>query len=423
MRLGRMIPLVAALLLAVACGGSADEAAPSNESESGSSVSLSTTTAPPTTTTTTVATTTTTTTTTVPAVDPAAVQAAIEAELASASGTTALAERMAELEVPGLAVAVVVDGEVVLTFGAGTTPAGSPMTAATISQVGSVSKPVAALVALAVAAEGDVDLDRDVEEILTSYVLPAGAQTADAPVTLSGLLAHDAGTNVDGFLGYGSAADAPDRPALLAGDGNTAALAVEAEPGSGFRYSGGGYELAAQVVEDALADEWGSIADRVVFAPVGMADTFSATSLSDEQAARATEGSVGGNALGNRWQAHPEQAAAGLWTTADDLGALLAAFSRSLQGSDAEFLSPEWARRAVTPMATADGIGATAQGFFVDDPATPTRWFHGGRNIGYTAEVAGAIDGSYAVAVITNAFPGGTDVAREIIATVEASLG
>ncbi|MEM9200669.1 MAG: serine hydrolase domain-containing protein [Actinomycetota bacterium] len=355
-------------------------------------------------------------------VDGVAVEDVVGTALQTASGTTALADRMVELNVPGVAVAVVVDGSVVTSFAVGSTPTGQPMATDTIVQVASVSKPVAALTALSLAASGAIDLDADVEAALTSYTLPAGAQTGDNPVTISGLLAHGAGTNVDGYLGYAEATDAPTRPEVLAGGGNAAAGSVVQPPGSSFLYSGGGYELMAQTLVDITGQDFASLVARAVLEPAGMDDSFYALELDDSRAVQASEGSIGGQALDNRWQAHPEQAAAGLWTTVDDLGALLAAFSRSLLGDDSGVVAPATARLAVTPTLSAEGIGATAQGFFVDDFESPTRWFHNGRNIGYTAEIAGAIDGSYAVAVVTNSFPGGTDLAREIIATVEATI-
>ena len=122
---------------------------------------------------------------------------------------TTLAERMAELSVPGVAVAVVRDGVMFGSFASGVTPDGRPMTTSTLTQVGSVSKPVAAVAAMRLAADGKLPWDGDIIPSLVSYTLPPGAQSGDHPVTLAGLLSHTAGTNVHGFPGYPSATDAP----------------------------------------------------------------------------------------------------------------------------------------------------------------------------------------------------------------------
>src|ERR1700691_6579386 len=54
---------------------------------------------------------------------------------------------------------------------------------ATLFQAGSISKPVTALVALELAAAGRLDLDADVNDVLTSWRLPT-----DRPVTVRHLL-------------------------------------------------------------------------------------------------------------------------------------------------------------------------------------------------------------------------------------------
>ena len=189
--------------------------------------------------------------------------AAVEMSLRTESGVATLAERMAELSVPGVAVAVVRDGLVFGSFASGITPDGRPMTTTTLTQVGSVSKPVAAVGAMRLAADGSLPWDDDINPSLVSYTLPSGAQSAEHPVTLAGLLSHTAGTNVHGFEGYSSATDAPTLPGVLAGEGNSVAVRVVSEPGLRFEYSGGGYELVEQAMLDASgASDFDSLMPR-----------------------------------------------------------------------------------------------------------------------------------------------------------------
>lgn len=348
-------------------------------------------------------------------------RSAVETALVSETGTTSILDRMAELAVPGFAVAVVADGEIVTSFGVGTTPDGQPMDAGTVLQVGSVSKPVAAATALSFAANGDVSLDESIEPLLATYALPPGEQTDDEPVTLARLLSHTAGTNVEGFLGYVSADVAPSLPEVLRGEGDTEAVAVVATPGSGFTYSGGGYQLVEQTMLDVTgAESFDALVRERVFAPAGMTSSFFA--LDPPDLGVVSIGSINGDALGQGWQRHPENAAAGLWTTADDLGRFLAAFGAALRGDADGLLPTEWATRMVTPVTESDGL-VVGSGWFLDDAETPTVFWHNGRNLGYAAEVTGTIDGRFGVAVVTNAFPGGTPLAREIIATVAALQG
>ena len=85
------------------------------------------------------------------------------------------------------------------------------MTTTTLTQVGSVSKPVAAVGAMRLAADGRLPWDDDITPSLVAYTLPPGAQSGEHPVTLAGLLSHTAGTNVHGFEGYSSRDGRPHR--------------------------------------------------------------------------------------------------------------------------------------------------------------------------------------------------------------------
>ena len=134
--------------------------------------------------------------------------AKVGTSLRSEHGVTTLAARMAELSVPGVAVSVVTDGAVLGSFVSGVTPDGHPMTSSTLTQVGSVSKPIAAVGALRMVVDGELPWDDDITPLLVSYPLPPGRQSADHPVTVAALLSHTAGATVHGFPGYQHPSDA-----------------------------------------------------------------------------------------------------------------------------------------------------------------------------------------------------------------------
>ena len=103
--------------------------------------------------------------------------------------------------VPGAVVTVVHDGHVVLNKGYGvrdidTGEAVDPGN--TRIRIGSVSKLFSALTALALVDEGKIDLNRNVNDYLTTVRVP---DTYDEPVTLRTLLSHRSGFEA-GFSGY-----------------------------------------------------------------------------------------------------------------------------------------------------------------------------------------------------------------------------
>ena len=80
--------------------------------------------------------------------------------------TFSLEERMRHYNVPGVSIAVVEGGKLLWAKGYGTAneETGQPVSASTLFQAGSISKPVAALAALKLWEEGRVDLDADVNQ-------------------------------------------------------------------------------------------------------------------------------------------------------------------------------------------------------------------------------------------------------------------
>jgi CubicO group peptidase (beta-lactamase class C family) len=113
-----------------------------------------------------------------------------------------LSDRMAELHVPGVSIAVIHDGTIQWARGFGVTRVGgTPVTAKTLFQAASISKPVTALAVLRLVQAGTLDLDTDVNRYLKTWKVPANKFTEEHPVTLRELLTHSAGITVHGFPG------------------------------------------------------------------------------------------------------------------------------------------------------------------------------------------------------------------------------
>ena len=84
-----------------------------------------------------------------------------------------IAERLKFYKTPGVSVAVIADGKVAWARGYGVTAEdGKPVDADTIFQAASISKPVAAMVALHLVDEGKLSLDDDVNLKLRSWKVP-----------------------------------------------------------------------------------------------------------------------------------------------------------------------------------------------------------------------------------------------------------
>ena len=278
-----------------------------------------------------------------------------------------IASRLAAHKVPGVSIAVINDGRIEWARGYGLARAGEPaaVTPDTLFQAASISKPVAAAAALTLVESGALTLDADVNEKLTTWKIPA-AKAPAPPVTLRRLLSHTAGLNVDGFRGYAVGEPRPTLVQILAGapPANSEPIRIILPPGTQWRYSGGGYCVAQQLLLDVTGQEFPALLRQRVLLPAGMAASTFEQPLPAALAPRATAGHrADGSRLAGDAYIYPELAAAGLWTTPSDLARFALALADSLAGRPS-FLTRATAEAMITPpLAGSDyGLGLGIKG-------------------------------------------------------------
>ncbi len=321
-----------------------------------------------------------------------------------------LADRMARCRVPGVGLALIVDGEVALERGYGVMEAEKPepVTATTRFQACSISKPVAVLGMLRLVERGVLDLDADVNDVLTSWRVPPNASWQPR-VTLRQIASHTAGLTVSGFPGYAAGAPIPTLPQILAGSApaNTAGVRVDTLPGLQFRYSGGGTTVLQLVVEEVTRRPFPDLMRELVLEPLGMHASDYAQPLSkDLQAEAATAHGGDGMGLAGRRHVYPELAAAGLWTTPGDLARYALGVQRAAaSGSDALLgadLSTAMLSRQVRSSARMGGLDSIGLGLFVGGEPEPTLFGHSGGNEGFRCHLLAHRAAGWGVVVMTN---------------------
>ena len=315
-----------------------------------------------------------------------------------------ISERMKHYRIPGLSVAVINDYKVEWARGYGVkdVETNDPVTAETLFQAGSISKPVAAMAALKKVAEGKIALDQDINNRLTSWKLPDNEFTAKQKVTLAHLLSHTGGLTVHGFPGYAVGQKIPTLPEILDGKPptNTPAVRVDFEPGSKFRYSGGGVTIAQLAIMDVEKKPYPQIAREVVLGPLGMTHSTYQQPLPDDWRKRAATGyRRDGKEVEGKIHVYPEMAAAGLWTTPTDLCKFAIEVQLSLAGKSNKVLSKEMAAKMVTPFIPSSPAGL---GFFAERHGNATYFGHGGADEGFRAGLLVNRDKGYGVAVMVN---------------------
>ena len=331
-------------------------------------------------------------------------------------------ERLRHHKVPGASVAVIKDFKVewVKGYGVRDVETREPVTERTLFQAGSISKPVAAMAALKKVEQGRLSLEEDVNQKLVSWKLPDNEFTAKKKVTLANLLSHTAGLTVHGFPGYAAGEKLPTVPQVLDGapPANTAPVRVDLEPGTRFRYSGGGTTIAQLLLTDTERKPFPDIARETVLAPLGMSDSTYEQPLPAARARHAATGHLAdGRAVGGKFHIYPEMAAAGLWTTPTDLAKFGIEVQLSLQGKSNRVLSKASVERMVTPFVS-DNVGL---GFFIEKRGQNVYFGHNGADEGFRAQLLVHREKGYGAAVMVNSDNG--QVIGEIFRAVAREYG
>jgi CubicO group peptidase (beta-lactamase class C family) len=333
---------------------------------------------------------------------------------------TKLRDRMSALHVPGVSIAVIHDGQIDWARGFGVTKSdGPPVTPNTLFQAASISKPVTAMAVLHLAESGKLNLDADVNQYLKSWKIPASSFMEQSGVTLQKLLSHTAGMTVHGFAGYASDEPVPNLVQVLNGGkpANSAPILVNTVPGTMWRYSGGGYVVIQQVLEDVTGQPFAKLMQDIVLRPVGMAQSTYEQPLPQGRLANAAMPySRDGQGIKGGPHVYPEMAAAGLWTTPSDLARYAIDIQKSLAGEPTHVLSTEMARKMLRVVLQGYSLGLGIGG------SEKRPYFsHGGANAGFQCNLVVYNTGDGAV-IMTNS-DSGSQLAAEILRTIAYEYG
>jgi len=333
-----------------------------------------------------------------------------------------LADRMAYYKVPGVSIAVINNGAIEWARGYGVAEAGTnnAVTAETLFQAASISKPVAAMGALRLVGEGKLNLDEDVNKKLTSWKVPENEFTKEQKVTLRRLLSHTAGMTVHGFRGYATDEPVPTLVQLLNGEkpANSAAVRVDIVPGSKWRYSGGGISVAQLMMIDVTGKSFPQYMQEAVLSKLAMAHSTYQQPLPEDMLTKAAAGHGGnGEVIKGKRHTYPEMAAAGLWTTPSDLARFAIEIQKSRAGKSNKVLTTELINQMLTVQNGNYGLGIGIRG-----AGKALNFSHGGSNAGFRCMMFAYGETGQGAVVMTNGDAGGP-LADEILHSIAKEYG
>lgn len=176
----------------------------------------------------------------------------------------ALVQKHMEAEhLPGLAIAVVREGQVLLAkaYGLSDLEKRTPASTETVYEIASVTKMFTAAAVMVLVEAGSVSLEDPITEHLTN--LPNEWRT----ITVRHLLNHTSGlknyTEIPNF----QAASSKDVVKALAAE------PLNFAPGTGWSYSNSNYYLLGLLIEKVSGKSYGNFMQKQVFEPLGMKDT------------------------------------------------------------------------------------------------------------------------------------------------------
>ena len=218
---------------------------------------------------------------TVPATQPPTPEPTGATDLALQRRIDLLAEQLEamrqEFHIPGMAIAVVKDDQVIMArgFGLADLENNVPVSSDTIFAIGSATKAFTTVLAGMLVDEGRMDWDDPVTDYLPSFTLDVDSQDQNAQVTIRDLLSHRTGFVRMGIL---AANDSVSSDEILQ-------AAVGAEPWAPFReryyYNNVMYLAAGVAMGSAAQSDWDTLVENRIFEPLGMKST--STTLKEAQ--------------------------------------------------------------------------------------------------------------------------------------------
>jgi CubicO group peptidase (beta-lactamase class C family) len=279
-----------------------------------------------------------------------------------------VAAQMSKHGLPGVALAVIENGEIVYLKAYGVDGAGRPMTPQTQMYIGSQSKSFTALAIAQLAEQGKLDLNTPVQTYIPWFRV--ADESASAQITLNHLLHHTSGLSDAGF-----GVLIPDNASLEQSVRALSAAQPSAPVGAKHQYFNLGYSVLAYLVELASGQTYADYIHAHILAPLGMDASTADPSTAPNMPSGHTR--LFGFPLSTHESAPTYGIGAGwIVSTAEDMARYAIAFQDNGKG----LVSPATMRHILTP-----GLGSYGMGWYIYDNGA--KIMHGGANQTFRSEV------------------------------------
>jgi CubicO group peptidase (beta-lactamase class C family) len=313
---------------------------------------------------------------------------------------------MEKEEIPGLSMTIIKDGKLWWSegFGVKSKESGEPVTADTVFEAASLSKPVFAYAVLKLVDEGKLDLDRPLVKYVseTSYIEKEFLNGKITDQRFNKITTRHVLTHTTGFPNWR----------------RQDTINIEFEPGEKYSYSGEGFVYLQKVVEKITGKPLNDLMTEYVFQPLGM--TQSSYVWQERYETLAASAHFGyGFARPLRKTTNAESASS-LYTTAPDFARFVCAL---LTGKG---LRAETHRLLLRPHVTTHydkegripwGMGVALQRLKKDDEQ-PASLFHWGDNDDFKCFFVAVLKEKTGLVYFTNSFFGLNIIKEMVMGTI-----
>lgn len=276
---------------------------------------------------------------------------------------------------------------------------GGAVTPDTLFQAASISKPLAALGALALVQDGKLRLDDDANQHLQNWKIPDNKFTQTHKVTLRLLLNHSAGVADVEFPPSDPQQPIPTLLQVLNGEppATNKPITIASIPGDAYSYSRAGYDILQQLVTDASGESFERYMQSKILKPLGMTHSSFRQPLPASLSRWAAAAHYAGGEPVPGELRGPEIAVAGLWSTPSDLARYLINVQQAYQGTTKSPIGPELAREMLAPSKGNRGLGPVISG-----KGSAARFGHDGFNEGFESSIVGYVERGQGAVVMAN---------------------
>jgi CubicO group peptidase (beta-lactamase class C family) len=261
-------------------------------------------------------------------------------------------DRMRYYKVPGATIAVIKDFKIdwAKGYGLADTLKKIPVTTETMFSAGSISKFLMAVTALKMVESNQIELERPINNYLTSWKIAENDFTRKTSITLRLLLSHSAGTSQSSYFGFTPTQPLPTIVEILSGAkiSETRPVVVNSEPNKEFRYSGGGSMIAQMALMDISKLNFSDLTQQILFDKLGMRNSTFEQPIPEKFVKQSSWAYSSASWFKGMPYVYPQQAAAGLYTTPTDLAKFFIDVQKSYIGKG-RVLSKATAKQMLSP--------------------------------------------------------------------------